>query len=187
MTAPAAARNPRRDPLPKPKVVFVIAPAQCPQLRASSITSATKPFRNQRVTSTMPPKEQEESECATLVAPHVAENVSFPISEGRAAPLRSSGTTRCAGKTHVFGYEPGVCAARRGKREFFLLRRPSSSSSAHQAPHAAQGRLTSSATSLEPATLVAPHVAENVSFPISEGRAALLPLTKLHTLRVEDS
>jgi hypothetical protein len=39
----------------------------------------------------------------------------------------------------------------------------------------------------ECATLVAPHVAENVSFSFSEGRAALLPLTKLHTLRGEDS
>jgi hypothetical protein len=35
-----------------------------------------------------------------------------------------------------------------GKREFSFLRRPSSFSFALQAPHAARGRLTSSATSL---------------------------------------
>jgi hypothetical protein len=55
------------------------------QGKFNNISNKTVP--KSAVTSTMPPKEREEWEGAPFVAPRVEENVRFPASEGRAAPL----------------------------------------------------------------------------------------------------
>ncbi len=111
--------------------------------------------------------------------------MSFPAPKAERLIFRSSGTTRCVGKTDVFGYEPEralECAVEENvsfpapKAERLIFR---SSGSARCA-----GK--TDVFGYEPERALAWVVEENVSFSCSEGRAAFLSLIRLGTLRGED-